>query len=465
MNYRTVCGLRNLCLSLGFTFAALFFWGQSAFANLTHHGSHEEKDAPVDNSENWTSRYQMTYGWNRHSSFRSAYEGPNSLLPIREKMYTFSATAHWGWRPRAGTEIYYNPEAALGVPFSDGLIGLGSFTNGEITRAAGKKPKYYRQRLFLRETWNHGGESESQDSDFNQFAGSVDRRRTVLTLGNFSALDIFDDNRYAKDPRIHFMNWSNWAHTAWDYPADSRGFTNGFAVEFYRDDWVLRVGRLALPKEPNGLRLDGRITRHYGDQLEIERAHQLMGQPGKARLLVYRGRAVLARFDDATAEFLRDPTADPQAFFRVRNGVQTKYGAGINLEQAINRNTGAFLRAFKSDGRTETNAFTESDTSFSTGLAFEGAQWGRERDSVGVAVSANGISKQRRRYLDAGGISFFIGDGDLQYRPEKALEAYYSWGAIKNVWLTANYQRIHNPAYNSSRGPVDVFSFRFHAEY
>jgi hypothetical protein len=100
------------------------------------------------------------------------------------------------------------PEVVSGMPFSNNLVGLGGFTNGEITRAAGSDLKLYRQRLFLRQTWNQGGGSEKIESDFNQMAGTVDKNRVVVTAGNFSTLDVFDDNKYAKDPRTQFMNWA-----------------------------------------------------------------------------------------------------------------------------------------------------------------------------------------------------------------------------------------------------------------
>ena len=119
----------------------------------------------------------------------------------------------------------------------------------------------------------------------------------------------------------------------------------------------------------------------------------------------------------------------------------------------------------KTDGRTETYAFTEVDDSLSIGALFKGSNWGREADNVGVALMRNMISKERRDFLRAGGISYFIGDGKLNYRPENILETFYSWGIIKGLWLTADYQRILNPAYNADRGPVNVFSFRFHAEF
>lgn len=420
--------------------------------------------ADVDYEET-SAKYQTTYNWQKHPSFNSPYSGVNSLSSSSERMYTFSLTAHWGTRLWSGGELYFNPEMVSGVPFSGNLIGLGGFSNGEITRAAGTDPKIYRQRLFIRQTWNQGGGSEKVESDFNQMAGTVDKNRTVLTVGNFSTLDVFDDNAYAKDPRSQFMNWGNWTHAAWDYAADARGFGWGFALEFYQDNWVYRLGRMTGPKQPNGLPVDFNLMKHYGDQVELERGHMLNDQPGKVRLLFYRNRAVLASFDDATAYLLANHPVDKQTILNVRNGEKTKYGIGLNIEQAISENAGLFFRGMKSDGKTETYAFTEVDSSLSTGLLVKGNQWGRSSDSVGVSLMANYLSPERRRFLEQGGISYFIGDGQLRYKPETIVETFYSWGVSKGIWLTGDYQRIKNPAYNASRGPVDVFAFRFHAEF
>lgn len=410
-------------------------------------------------------KFQLTYNWQRHGSFRQSYSAANSMSPVRDKMYTFSTTAHIGGRPWQGGEVYFNPEIAQGVPFGGILVGLGGFTNGEITRAAGTNPTIYRQRLFLRQTWNHGGGSEKVDSDFNQLAGSVDKNRFVLTVGNFSTLDVFDDNAYAKDPRAQFMNWSHWTYAAFDYAADARGFGWGFAGEWYRDDWVVRFGRMTGPREPNGLPTDFAIGRHYGDQVEVERAYTLFGQPGRARVLAWRNRAVLASFSDALAFMRANPGGNPQAFFAVRGAPKIKYGIGVNLEQSLGRDGGVFLRAMKADGKTETHAFTEVDGSLSVGGSIKGKSWGRAGDTVGIAFARNTLSDERRRYLEAGGISFFIGDGALNYRPEQILETYYSVGVTKSLWFTFDVQHIRNPAYNADRGPVNVLAFRLHAHF
>jgi len=421
--------------------------------------------AQSQETEDFSALYQVTYNGQSHPAFRSNASSINSLTAAADRMFTFSATAHWGARVWNGGEIYFNPELAAGVPFAGNLVGLGGFTNGEITRAGGPQPKPYLQRLFLRQTWNQGGEREKVDSDFNQMAGTVDKNRFVLTAGNFSTLDVFDDNAYAKDPRTQFMNWGNWTYAAFDYAADARGFGVGAAFEWYRNDWVFRFARMSGPKEPNGLQIDYALNKHYGDQIEVEHAHTWMDQPGKLRVLAWRNRAVVASFNDATAYLRAHPGTNPQSFFQVRLGEKIKYGVGVNLEQAITPSVGFFLRAMQADGRTETYAFTEVDDSLSTGVRVSGGLWGRADDVVGVAWLRNGLSKERRGFLEAGGISYFIGDGQIRYQPEQILETFYSWQVTKGTWLTADYQRIQNPAYNASRGPVNVYALRAHAEF
>jgi len=415
-------------------------------------------------TEAWTARFQTTYVWQNKPAFHADYSGRNSLTADHDKSYTATATAFLGFRPWTGGELYFNGEETQGRPFSN-LEGTAAFTNGELTRTAGSRPKSYRQRLFLRQTWGLGGEQEHQDGDLNQMAGFVDKNRVVLTVGNFSLLDVFDDNIYAKDPRVHFMNAAFMAPLAYDYAADARGFGWGYALEWYQDDWAVRIGRMTGPQEPNMLPIDSRIGKHYGDQIEVERAHTLYGQPGKLRVLAWRNRARLARFDDALTYLRANPDADPQAILAVRHGDQIKFGLGINLEQAISTDLGFFLRAMKADGRSETFAFTETDSSIGTGLSLKGNRWGRAADTVGVGYARNALSLDRRRYLEAGGLSFFLGDGGLNYQPEQIVEAYYSFNVWKSLYVTADAQRMWNPGYNADRGPANFFAVRVHAEF
>jgi hypothetical protein len=413
-------------------------------------------------TEDWNAKFQATYVWQDKLPFSAVYSGPNSLTIAKERSYSFTATAALGFRPWAGGELYFDPEVAQGVPLS-GLTGLGGFTNGEIARTAGPTLTAYRARLFLRQTWGLGGEQEAVESDANQLAGMVDKRRWVLTAGNLSVLDVFDGNAYSHDPRTQFLNWSLMTYGAYDYAADARGYSWGIALEWYHDAWAVRAGRFIEPKKPNQQALDPHIFLHYGDQIEVEHAHAIGDQPGKVRVLVFRNRARMSRFQDAL-DFAASTGGTPD-INAVRTGEQVKYGFGLNLEQAVSADIGLFARASWADGGTETYAFTEIDNSVSGGAMVKGSIWGRGQDSMGIALARNGLSKVHRDYLAAGGLGFFIGDGQLNYRPETVLEAFYNMNAMKAAWVTLDWQRIRNPAYNADRGPVDVASVRLHTEF
>jgi high affinity Mn2+ porin len=408
--------------------------------------------------EAYGAKFQATYVWQRKYPFGAAYTGTNSLIPEIEKSYSFTATAALGARLWKGGEIYLDPEVSQGVPLSH-LTGLGGFTNGEIARTTGPTPTFYVARAFLRQTWGLGGDREAAESDANQLAGSVERRRLVLTAGKLSLQDLFDDNAYNHDPRTQFLNWSLMTYGAWDFAADARGYSWGVALEYFHDDWALRAGRFLMPKQSNGLALNPRIFYSFGDQVELERAHTLWGQAGKVRLLAYRNQADMGGYRDSLDNAAASGSPPDLATSRKK---RTKYGFGVNLEQSLSGDVGAFARASWNNGEAETFAFTEIDRSISAGVLIKGSTWGRASDSLGIAYVRNGISGPHRDYLAAGGLGFFIGDGQLSYRTEEIFEAFYSLGVVKDVWVSLDFQRIFDPAYNADRGPVSVASARLH---
>jgi hypothetical protein len=402
--------------------------------------------------EAYGAKLQATYVWQRKYPFGAPYTGTNSLSPDIEKSYSFTATAALGARTWKGGEVYVDPEVAQGVPLSR-LAGLGGFSNGEIARTSGPTASFYVARAFLRQTWGLGGEREKVESDANQLAGSAERRRLVLTAGKLSVQDLFDDNAYSKDPRTQFLNWSLMTYGAWDFAADARGYSWGLAIEYFHDDWALRAGRFLMPKQSNGLALNPRIFYSFGDQIELEHAHAIAGRPGKLRLLAFRNQADMGGFRDSIADAAAAGTTPDLATSRSK---RVKYGFGINLEQSLSRDVGVFARASWNNGEAETFAFTEIDRSLSAGLLVKGAPWGRAADSVGVALVRNGISGPHGDYLAAGGLGFFLGDGQLRYRSEDIFEIFYSLGVVKDVWVSADFQRIFDPAYNADRGPVSI---------
>jgi high affinity Mn2+ porin len=406
---------------------------------------------------------QLTYIGQVKPPFRAAYTLPgfNSLSPSKEESHSFTATAYLGARLWSGAEAYINEEMVIGVPFSN-LAGLAAVPNTELQKASGPTPLFYTPRAFVRQTWGLGGETQQADSGFNQLAGALHSRRLVLSAGKLSVMDIFDGNAYAHDGRKDFFNWVNVAGGAFDYAADVRGYSFGAAIEYYRDEWVFRAGRFVVPRRSNGLQLNYSIMNFHGDQAEIEHAHELAGLPGKARLLLFRNRELMGRFDDALS-FAAQQGGTPDVA-NVRSP-GTKRGFVLNLEQDVARDLGIFARLSRNDGQTEMFSYTEVERSIQLGASLSGERWGRYGDSFGVAWTVNGLSMAHRDYLAAGGTGFLIGDGKLAYRPETLSEIYYSVPLRKATWLTADWTHVANPAYNADRGPVNVFGARIHAEF
>jgi hypothetical protein len=416
--------------------------------------------ALAQDQESWNARFQATCIRQLQPAFHSPYEGPHSLRGERGASHSLTATAAFGARLGADTEVYIDPEVAQGVPLS-GLTGLAAFPNGELAKTSGADPKLYLARLFVRHTFELGGEAVPVEADANQLKSTYDARRVVVTAGRLSVLDLFDAGTYAHDPRTQFLNWALMTHGAYDYPADARGYTDGVAIDLDDGPWTLRAGRFAEPRQPNGLALDVDLTRRYGDQVELVHMHALGTLAGAVRVLAFRARARLATYTDALAAA---PPGQAPRLDAVRDAVHAKRGLGIDAEQQLAPGLAAFARVMRADGRTETYAFMESDASFSAGLSLKGGRWSRDKDTVGLALGADAVSAAHRQYLARGGLSAFLGDGTLHYGRERVAELYYSADLGAGFMLTADVQRLVDPGYNRDRGPVALYALRLHWE-
>lgn len=441
--------LRRLaCVSVIPVLGSVFFSGP-AFAS--------------ESEETTQAKMQATYVSQYKPAFNANYSGTNSLSPASENNYSLSATAFLGIRTWQGGEVYLNPETTMSHSLSH-LTGLGGLTNGEDQKGGGSTPIFYVARLFARQTLEFGGEKEMVESAPNQLAGEIDTHRLILTAGKLSVIDIFDNNSFSHDPRTQFLNWSFMTYGAFDYAADQRGYTIGAALEYYNDEWVMRMGRFEQPVESNALPLDSRLSLHYGDQVEIEHGHEIFNQHGKLHLLAFHNRAKMGSYQDALALWNRNGRLGVPNVENVPKD-QNKTGYGIALEQNITPDNGLFVRASRNDGAYETFAFTEIEQSLTGGLLANGNSWNRPDDSFGVAYAQNGLSSTHQQYLANGGLGFFIGDGKINYRPEGILECFYNLGVMNKAWVSLDYQHINNPAYNADRGPVQIVGTRLHVEY
>jgi high affinity Mn2+ porin len=416
------------------------------------------QDGLAPSEEAYSVSAQATFVTQQHDAFAAPYSGANSLFPGFERKNSLSTTLFLGARLWRGAEIYADPEVIKGRGLSN-VLGIAGFPNGDVARVGDGNWKFYHARIFLRQTFGLGGEAESIAADQHQLAGVQDDRRVVISVGNFSAADFFDDNAYSHDPRTQFLNWSLMANGAWDYPADARGYTNGVVSEWIEPGFALRAGLMMMPVNANQLPLDHRLSVAHGAAAEWERAYAIGARPGKLRLLAYLNRANMGSYRVALAN--TGPAPDVTA----TRATRTKYGFGVNIEQQIDEALGMFARLGWNDGATETWCFTEIDRSASVGALLRGVSWGRAEDTVGIATVVNGLSSAHRDYLAAGGYGFMLGDGRLNYRREAVVETFYSLKLFEKLALSLDYQRAIHPAYNADRGPVNIWTGRIHVEF
>ena len=415
--------------------------------------------------EPWNASIQTTSIWQHKPSINAPYgtygDNMHSLLPNSESVYSISVSPTFGLRVWDGGEVYFTPEVFSTKMMSE-MTGFGGFPNGENQRGGSEKPKFYVAKLFFRQTWNLDGDYTTVASEAGQLAGSVSSQRIVLTVGQLALPDIFDNNKYSHSPRTQFMNWSLMSGGAYDYAADVRGYNQGVTLEYYDYDWVYRIGRFKEPVIPNGLELDLHFLTHYGDQIEVEHAHTIASQSGKIRALVFRNKMEMGSYADALTLGQTFAAIPDQTLVRKEH---TKYGYVIGLEQSLSDDIGVFGRYSWCDGQTEMYSFAEIDESLSGGISIQGEKWKRKDDTFGIAIALNDLSKIHREYLAQGGLDFVIGDGKINYHQEQILETYYSIRINKNIWTSLDYQHIINPAYNSDRGPVNIYGIRLHMEF
>jgi carbohydrate-selective porin OprB len=283
--------------------------------------------------------------------------------------------------------------------------------------------------------------------------------RYSITVGRFTVTDFFDNNRYSHDPREQFMGWGTMYNGAWDYPADTRGYTWGWMHEFHARRWSVRYASVAMPKEANGLRFDRRLLRNRGDVVEGELRGSIAEHAGTVRALAYVNHARAGTYADALR---MEGTPDVTA---TRRDGTPKYGFGLNADQEIRKDVGIFGRLGWNDGKTESFAFTAIDRLATIGVSFAGERWKRPHDTAASSLTLSGLSGVHAAYLARGGLDFLIGDGGLRYGKEVVSETYYSAQVVKGAFVTIALQHVNNPAYNRDRGPVWIGSLRVHLEW
>ncbi len=426
----------------------------------------EDDDKKKDDAPTWYNVHgQTTLIPQGNFRFHSPYQGLFSLDPNNKYRATATTTLNLAARLFPGSEIIFNPELSAGGGIGNpenGTVGIAGFPNGEATRTGAPLPTPYIARLLWKQTIGLGGKQEMIEEGPNVLGGMVDVNRITIRLGKMAAGDVFDDNAYSHDPRTQFLNWGLMYNGAWDYPANTRGYTYGAAAEWNTENWSYRYGIFAEPAVANGAAFDPQILKANGNTWEVERRHKINERAGAVAVLAYLNNAHMGSYRQSI--LLAEQTGGTPDITATRD-YRIKYGFGLNVEQELTDDVGLFGRLGWNDGQTETWAFTEIDRTASIGLQIKGTRWKRPDDKLGFALLFNGLSEAHRDYLAAGGVGFIVGDGRLNYSPEQIFETYYNFQLKKGAVVGLGFTGVNHPGYNRDRGPVAIGTLRLHFEF
>lgn len=412
--------------------------------------------------QDWNIHGQTTFVNQWYQSFNGGVipDGTNSVLRQSHGAETADFTLFLGAKLGEGTEFYLNPEIDQGFGIAN-TLGLGGYSSGEAYKVGANAPYYRMPRAFIRQIINLGGETFFLESQPNQLARTLSSNNLIITFGKFSVVDIFDTNTYAHDSHADFLNWASLDAGAFDYAADSWGYTDGLAVEWTRDEWTWRNGLFDLSTYPNSENIDLGF-KQYQLVTEFEARHTFRNHPGKFKILAFAHRGKMATYADAIAQA---KGATPEVSAAGIRKLNWKTGLAINFEQELHSMIALFGRASLNDGTKETFEFADINESITVGLFLKGGLWGRTQDAIGMQLIVNGLSSSAKQYFAAGGLGLLIGDGYLNAGLEKIAEFYYSLKLTDQLSLAFNLQKVNNPAYNTSRGPLTLYAMRLHASF
>ena len=423
----------------------------------THHG----------NDRYWLSG-QANIIFQGNLPFHSPYVGTNSFRGASEYKTSLLGTFYTELRPTSS--IRYNTDFILDLESSGGrglsqALGLAGFTNLDVVRNPTLGTAPYLARYQIHQVIGLTQETASQEPGFFALAPSVPVRRVEVRFGKMTLPDFFDFNNIGSDSHLQFMNWTVDNNGAWDYAANTRGYTVGGMAEYDDRIWSLRYGLFAMPTAANGMDLDWNWRRSHSHNGEFELRHSFIPKrKGVTRVLFYANRAHMGSYREAVDAFLAGTDTTPNILLHEHFSA-LKYGFGYNAEQELTENLRVFGRFGWNDGKTESFAYTEVDQTVEAGTDYAGARWHRPADKIGVAVVSNAIKADHQNYLKLGGLGFILGDGNLNYGRENIVESYYNWHAWRGLFYAVDVQHINNPGYNCDRGPVWVGSVRAHVDF
>ncbi len=446
-------------------------------ADSTSQVSPEVQDQPANTSENKTSifskhllanRYwvsgQANFIFQAHGPFHSPYQGTNSFVGYGETADSRVLTLFTGVKLPGRTEILFDLEETGGGGLSAAL-GLAGFTNLDVVRNPELGQGVYISRMMIHKTIALSPDAVDNEPNPFNLQSSLPSKRIELRAGKMSLVDFFDVNAVGSDSHLQFTNWTIDNNGAYDYAADTRGYTFAAIVEYQSEKLGVRFGEALMPTVANGIELEWNLTQARAENLELEfRPAWFKGLATYIRPLAYLNHGNMGSYSEAINAYQEGITAAPEVTL-YRHPNTLKQGFGLNVEQELPAHMRAYFRGGWNEGKHESFCYTEVNDTFSAGLAIEGDRWGRMNDKIGSAVVSNGLSTDHRTYLADGGLGFLLGDGRLSYGREFISESFYNAQIWRGLYGAAQLSVVANPGYNRARGPAVIPGLRLHVDF
>lgn len=425
----------------------------------------------------WFVAGQTNIIFQAHAGFHSPYQGMNSFRSGGEYKTSLLGTLYladqvqrlWN-RPETKRDERYDTDFILDIESAGGrglseALGLAGFTNLDVVRNPTLGSTPYVARAEVHQTIGFTGDMEPQTRGPLSMATEVPVRRLELRVGKMSLPDVLDLNSVLSDSHLQFTNWTIDNDGAWDYAADTRGYTYAATFDYEDRGWGVRYVLALMPTVANGIDLDWALRRARAQNWELEvRRGLIPGVRGIQRVLAYQNVAHMGTYREAVNAFLAGVDPTPEITKHEHFGA-IKYGFEYNTEEDIGSHLRVGGRFGWNEGQHESFAYTEDDQTVLGGADYNGGQWGRPNDKVGLAVVSNAIKRDHQNYLADGGLGFVLGDGHLNYGRENIEEGYYNLHAWRGAYFALGLTHIDNPGYNRARGPVWVEGVRFHVDY
>lgn len=256
------------------------------------------------------------------------------------------------------------------------------------------------------------------------YEGTYLNDHLVASFGKLDVHSMFDDNAYANDEADQFMSAIFVRSTGTTFAELDQYYAPGIALKYEASQ---KVELTVIAANGNGDGFNDVFDNMYlVGQIDIK--PQFGGRDGN-----YRFYAI----------------SDNRPYMKIGGDTHTSNTAwGLSFDQAVRDGVGIFARYSEQDDGIAENIVKSS---WSLGALFEGALWGRDRDTIGIGYGSVDLNDETDLTTALG--TNHTGD-------ESHIETFYKMGFSNHFTLTADVQIINNNGGNAVADTVTVAGLR-----